>query len=127
LESLCEQSYYVIYLKYLRVEPQLLHMILAESTTLQVTLPPQRQFKSLFLYLQGLPFFSVKNTQNDQKPHSYKDNAQFHSAFLATMLSYASHFRQNRGVIENFEYLDEFEEDFQKCWLYCVLYLLVVE
>ncbi len=36
-------------------------------------------------------------------------------------------FGEKRGVIENFEYLDEFEEDFRKCWLYCVLYLLVTE
>jgi hypothetical protein len=30
-------------------------------------------------------------------------------------------------VIENFEYLCEFEEYFRKCWLDCVLYLLVTE
>jgi hypothetical protein len=29
-------------------------------------------------------------------------------------------------VIENIEYLGKFE-DFQKCWLYCVLYILVIE
>jgi hypothetical protein len=29
-------------------------------------------------------------------------------------------------VIENLEYLGEFE-DLPKCWLYCVLYLLLVE
>jgi hypothetical protein len=58
-----------------------------------------------------LPFFA-KNAQNDLKMHSYEDNAKFHSAFSPTMLSYASSFRRNRGVIENYEYLDEFEEDF---------------
>jgi hypothetical protein len=73
-----------------------------------------------------LPFFA-ENDQNDLKTHSYKDNAKFHSAFSPTTLSYASCFRRNRGLIENFEYLDEFEEDFQKCWLYCILYLLVIE
>ncbi len=31
------------------------------------------------------------------------------------------------GSDKNFEYLGEFEEDFRKCWLYCVLYLLVIE
>jgi hypothetical protein len=31
------------------------------------------------------------------------------------------------GAIENFEYLNEFEKDVQKCWLYCVLYLLKTE
>ncbi len=36
-------------------------------------------------------------------------------------------FGENRVVIENFEYLGEFEEDFRKCWLYCVLYLFVIE
>ncbi len=72
-----------------------------------------------------LPFFA-KNAQNNPKKHSYEDNAKFHSAFLPTMLSYASRFRQNRGVIEN-RYLDEFEEDLRKCWLYCVLYLIVIE
>jgi hypothetical protein len=47
--------------------------------------------------------------------------------FLATMLSLASRFRQKWGVIENFEYLGEFEDYFQKCWQYFVLYLLVIE
>jgi hypothetical protein len=47
--------------------------------------------------------------------HSYEDNAKFHSAFSPTTLNYASRFRRNRGVIENVEYLDEFEEDLQKC------------
>ncbi len=61
-----------------------------------------------------LPFFA-ENAQNDLKTHSYEDNAKFHSAFSPTTLSYASSFRRNRGVIENFEYLDEFEEDFRKC------------
>jgi hypothetical protein len=61
-----------------------------------------------------LPFFA-ENAQNDPKTHSYEDNSKFHSAFSPTTLSYASRFRRNRGVIENFEYLDEFEEDFQKC------------
>jgi hypothetical protein len=46
---------------------------------------------------------------------------------LATMLSYALCFQQKLGVIEHFEYLGKFEEDFQKCWLYCFLYLLVIE
>jgi hypothetical protein len=32
--------------------------------------------------------------------------------FLATTLSYASHFRQKQGVIENFKYLGEFGGDF---------------
>jgi hypothetical protein len=43
------------------------------------------------------------------------------------MLSYALRFRRNREVTENFKYRGEFEEDFQKCKLYCVLYLLVIE
>jgi hypothetical protein len=73
-----------------------------------------------------LPFFT-ENAQNDPKTHSYEDNAKFHSAFLPTTLSYASRFWRNRGVIENLEYLGEFEEDFRKCWLYCILYLLVIE
>ncbi len=72
-----------------------------------------------------LPFFA-ENAQNDPKTHSYEDNAKFHSAFSPTALSYASRFQRNRGVIENFEYLCEFE-DFRKCWFYCVLYLLVFE
>jgi hypothetical protein len=42
--------------------------------------------------------------------HSYKDSAKFNSTFSATTLSHASRFRRKRGVIENFEYLDEFEE-----------------
>ncbi len=59
----------------------------------------------------SLPFFA-ENAHNDPKTHSYEDNAKFHSAFSPTMLSYASRFRRNRGVIENFEYLGEFEEVF---------------
>ncbi len=73
-----------------------------------------------------LPFYA-ENAQNDPKTHNYEDNAKFHSAFSPTKLSYASRFRRNRGVIENFEYLGEIEEDFQKSWLYCILYLLVIE
>jgi hypothetical protein len=59
--------------------------------------------------------------------HSYEDSPKFNSAFSATMLSHASRFRRKRRVIENVEYPGEFEEYFQKCWLYCVLYLLVTE
>jgi hypothetical protein len=47
--------------------------------------------------------------------------------FSATTLSHASRFRRKRRVIENFEYLCEFEEYFRKYWLDCVLYLLVTE
>jgi hypothetical protein len=43
------------------------------------------------------------------------------------MLSSALRFQQKQGVMKNFEYLGEFEKDFEKCWLYCVLYLLVIE
>ncbi len=39
--------------------------------------------------------------------HSYEDHAKLHSAFSATMLSYASHFRQKQGVMENLEYFVE--------------------
>jgi hypothetical protein len=46
--------------------------------------------------------------------HNYEDNAKFHSSFSATTLSYASRFRRKRGVIENLEYLGEFEKDFRK-------------
>jgi hypothetical protein len=71
--------------------------------------------------------FFAENAQNDLKTHSYVDSAKFNSAFLATTLSHASRFWRKRGVIENFEYLDEFEEYFRKCWVYFVLYLLVTE
>ncbi len=89
-------------------------------TTISVT-PRFRRKREVWL-----PFFA-ENAQNDPKTHSYEDNAKFHSAFSLTTLSYTSRFRWNRGVIENFEYLGEFEEDFCKCWLYCVLYLLAIE
>jgi hypothetical protein len=36
-------------------------------------------------------------------------------------------FRWEREVIESFECLGEFEKDFQKCWIYCVWYLLMTE
>ncbi len=71
--------------------------------------------------------FFAENAENDPKTHSYEDNAKFNSAFLATTLSYALRFRQKRGMIEHFEYLGEFVEVFQKCWLYCVLYILVIK
>jgi hypothetical protein len=66
-------------------------------------------------------------TKNDLKTHRYEDNAKLHSAFSATMLSYATHFRQKQGVIENFKYLGEFEDNFCKCFLNCVLCLLMIE
>jgi hypothetical protein len=44
--------------------------------------------------------------------HSYEDNAKFNSAFLVTTISYALRFRGKWGVIENFDYLGEFVEDF---------------
>jgi hypothetical protein len=72
------------------------------------------------------PLFA-ENAQNDPKTHSYEDSAKFNFAFSATTLSHASRFRRKRGVIENFEYLGEFEDYFRKCWQYCVLYLLVIE
>ncbi len=71
--------------------------------------------------------FFAENAQNDPKTHSREDSAKFNSVFLATTLSHAPRFRRKRGVIENFEYLGEFTEYFQKCWLNCVLYLLVTE
>ncbi len=58
---------------------------------------------------------------------SCKDNAKFNSVFSATTLSYTTRFWQKRGVIKNFAYLGEFEEDFRRSKFYCVLYLLVIE
>jgi hypothetical protein len=71
--------------------------------------------------------FFAENAQNDPKTHNCEDSAKFNSAFSATTLSHASRFRRKRQVIENFEYLGEFEEYFRKYWLYCVFYLLVTE
>ncbi len=59
--------------------------------------------------------------------HSYEDSTKFNSALSATALSHPLRFRRKRGVIENFEYLGELKDYFRKCWLYCVLYLLVTE
>jgi hypothetical protein len=75
---------------------------------------------------RSLTTLFAKNAQNDWKTHSYKDNAKIHSTFSATTLSYGTRFRRKRAI-KNFEYLGEFEEDFQEGWLYCVLYLLVIE
>ncbi len=71
--------------------------------------------------------FIAEHAQNDPKMHSYEDSTKFNSAFLATTFRHALRFRQKRRVIENFEYLCEFKEYFWKCWLECVLYLLVTE
>jgi hypothetical protein len=79
-------------------------------TTISLT-PRFRQKREVWL-----PFFA-ENAQNDPKTHSYVDNAKFHSAFSLTTLSYTSRFRRNRGVIENFEYLGEFEENFRKFFI----------
>jgi hypothetical protein len=65
--------------------------------------------------------FFAKNAQNNPKTHSYEDNANFTACFW---LSYAMRFQRKQWVIENFEYLGEFE-DFWKCWLYCILYLCI--
>jgi hypothetical protein len=43
---------------------------------------------------------------------TYEDNTKIHSVFLATTLSYAMLIRQKWGVIESFDYLGEFKEDF---------------
>jgi hypothetical protein len=44
--------------------------------------------------------------------HSCEDSAKFNAEFSVTTLSHASRFRRKRRVIENFEYLGEFEEYF---------------
>jgi hypothetical protein len=62
-----------------------------------------------------------------RKRTSYEDDAKFNSAFSATMLSHASRFWRKRGVIENIKCLGKFKEYFQKCWLCCILYLLVIK
>ncbi len=59
--------------------------------------------------------------------HSNEDNVKFHTVFSGTALSYATGFPRKRGVILNFEYLGEFDKDVKKCWLNCVLYLLMIE
>ncbi len=66
--------------------------------------------------------FFAENAQNDPKTHSYKDNAKFNATFSATMRSHASRFRRKRRVIENFEYLGEFEEYFENvdCTAFCI-------
>jgi hypothetical protein len=71
--------------------------------------------------------FFAENAQNDPKTQSYEDSTKFNSAFSVTTLSHASRFWRKWRVIENFKYLCEFEEYFRKCWLDCVLYLLVTE
>jgi hypothetical protein len=71
--------------------------------------------------------FFAKNAQIDPKTHSFEDSAKVNSTFLATTLSHASRFRPKWGVIKIFEYLDEFKEYFQKCWVYFILYLLMTE
>jgi hypothetical protein len=56
--------------------------------------------------------FFAEDTKNDPKMHSYGDNAQFCSVFSATLFTYATGFRQKQEVIEYFEYLGKFEQDF---------------
>jgi hypothetical protein len=45
----------------------------------------------------------------------FSKNAYFHSAY-----SLKTRYFVCVGVIENFEYLGEFEKDVQECWQYCV-------
>jgi hypothetical protein len=60
--------------------------------------------------------FFADDAQNSQKTHSFEDNnTKSHSVFLVTTFSYATCFWQKCKMIENFEYLGEFEKDFQKC------------
>ncbi len=88
-----------------------------------ISLTPRFRWKRKF----WLHFFAEK-VQNDPKTCSCEDNAKFNSAFSVTMLSYTTRFRRKkRGVIQNFEYLGEFEEDLRRSKFYCVLYLLVIE
>jgi hypothetical protein len=69
--------------------------------------------------------FSPKMLKRIQKRTATK--TALNLTFFTTTLSHFSCFRRKRRVIENFEYLGEFEEYFRKCWLYCVLNLLVTE
>jgi hypothetical protein len=63
----------------------------------------------------------TKNAKNIPKTHSYKEKAKFNIAQPCFALL------AKWGVIKIFECVGEFEEYFQKCWLCCVLYLLVTE
>ncbi len=65
--------------------------------------------------------------QYDPKKRSYKDNTKFDSAFLSTTLSYAMWFLSKQEGIESVKHLGEFDQDFQKCWIYCVWCLLIME
>ncbi len=58
----------------------------------------------LFTVSADNDWFFAKNVQNDVETHSYEDNAEFHSAYSATALSYPTHFRQIQRMIENFAY-----------------------
>ncbi len=82
--------------------PQFYSMFL--PTTIKLT-PCCRQKCEVWLH------FFAEDAQNNQKTHNYKDNAKFHSAFLVTMLGYATHFRWKSWGIENFEYLGKFGEE----------------
>ncbi len=86
------------------------------------------QFNSVLkLKTQSLTPLFCRKRSKQSKINSRKDNPKFHSAFSVTMLSYALRFRRNWGAIENLEYMGEFDGDFKKCWLYSILYLLVIE
>jgi hypothetical protein len=99
-------------LKLRNAAPSLNMLYTAESAQFNAPFLPTTL--SLSLKTQSLTPLFRRNAQNDPKTHSYEDKAKFYSAFSPTTLSYASRFRRNRRVIENFEYLDEFE-DFRKC------------
>ncbi len=87
-----------------------------------ISLTPRFRWKHEVL----LRFFA-EIAQNDPKTHSYEDSAKSNYEFSETTLSHALRVRRKRGVIENFEYMGEFEEYFWNCWQYCVLCLLVTE
>jgi hypothetical protein len=57
------------------------------------------------------PLFHRKRSKRSEKARC-EDSAKFNAVFLATTLSHALCFWQKRRVIENFEYLGEFEEYF---------------
>jgi hypothetical protein len=72
----------------------------------------------------------AKNAQNNQKTWNYKDYIRWDSLRIfgnSTYSNYAMRFCWIRRMIENFEYLREFEKDFRKCWIYSIWYLLMID
>ncbi len=69
----------------------------------------------------------AENAQNDPKTHSCEDSAKFIQRFRRQHSAMLRAFGENGEWSKTSNIWANFKNIFRKCWLYCVLYLLVTE